>query len=347
MSQKIEKRKVAGYEEVVFVEDSSVGLKAIIAVHNLNRGPACGGIRMLPYATEDEALHDVLRLSRGMSYKSALANIGFGGGKSVIIRDPKHKTPELFQAFGEAINRLEGRYIGAADMNMTSEDLRTVKTRTPHILGIKGEPGSSGDPSPVTAHGVFRGMEATAEHLFGKRSLQGLHIALQGIGHVGYLLMEHCIKAGARLTVSDINEATLRKAQESYDVTVVPNERILFESCDILAPCARGAILNETSIPNLRCKAVVGAANNQLATEEDGLRIANRGILYAPDFAVNAGGIINIFVELDGYDATKAIAKADEIYSTMKEIYRRADQQNLPPFRIADRMAEERMREGR
>ncbi len=334
---------VPGYERVAFVEDLSAGLKAIVSIHNTNLGPSCGGIRMLPYASKEEALQDVLALSRGMSYKSALAGIGFGGGKSVIIGDPAKKSPELFAAFGEFLEIFNGRYIAAKDMNITSEDLLLVKKRSPHVLGIDGEAGSSGDPSPVTARGILRGLEATVEEVFGQKSLRGLKVAIQGIGHVGFALAKMVVEQGGEIWVTDIDPKTESRAAKELGAHVVANDVIYDVNCDVFSPCARGATLNEKTILRLKAKAVVGCANNQLATPQDGLRLHERGILYAPDYAVNSGGIINIFVEYEGYDQKKALAKADGIYLTMKEIYSRAKSAGKAPFLVTDKLAEERL----
>jgi leucine dehydrogenase len=340
-----EEIQVNGYERVVYAEDSSAGLKSFIAIHNTNRGPACGGIRLLPYASKDEALNDVLRLAKGMSYKSALAGIGFGGGKSVIIADPKDKGPALFHAFGEFVARFEGRYIAAKDMNIDSADLLEIRKRTSHVVGIEGVPGSSGDPSPVTARGILRAIEATAEELSGTKDLNGMRVAIQGIGHVGYSIAESVAKEGGKLWVTDVDPKALKRAETELGATVVKLDDIYDIECDIFSPCARGAIINEATIKRLRCRAVVGCANNQLAEEKDGKRLQDRGILYAPDFAVNSGGIINIFIEFEGYDRNKALAKADAIYPTLKEIYRRAKTDRVPPFVLAEKLAEERLYE--
>ena len=343
MAIRRETLKTPGYEEVVYGEDDVTGLKAIIAIHNTRLGPACGGIRMLPYGSRDEALYDVLRLAKGMSYKSALAGIGFGGGKSVIIGDPKKKSPQLFQAFGRFLETLGGRYIAAKDMNVESKDLLEVRSTCSHVLGIDGVAGSSGDPSPVTAHGIFRAMEATAEELTGSRELSGLRIAMQGIGAVGWGAAQMAFDEGATLVVTDIDEKALARARKELGAEVVSTEAIYDVPCDLFSPSARGATLNKNTIPRLKCRAVVGCANNQLETPEDGFRLHERGILYAPDFAVNSGGIINIFIELGGYERSKAIAKADGIYGTMKEIFRRSRIEKAPPFVIADKLAEERL----
>lgn len=339
---KIEELTIDGYETVTYCENPQTSLKAIVAIHNTNLGPACGGIRMLPYASKEEALDDVLRLAKGMSYKSSLAGIGFGGGKSVILQDPARKSPELLQSFGEFVDFFRGKYIAAKDMNITSEDLLVVKEKTNHVLGIDGVPGSSGDPSPITARGAFRAFQATIEEL-GLGSFSGLKIALQGIGHVGYALASELHAAGAKLWVSDINPAMLNKAEKELGATIVKGEDIFRVDCDIFSPNARGAILNQETIPQLKCKAIVGAANNQLMTTQDGMRLYEKNILYVPDYAVNAGGIINIFMELDGYDKERALRKADEIYSTMKEIFHRSKASKKPPFVIADELAEERI----
>lgn len=334
---------VPGYEKVVYAEDPKSGMKSIIAIHNTTLGPACGGIRMLPYAKREEALEDVLRLSKGMSYKSALAGIGFGGGKSVLIGDPAKKSTELFVAFGQFVDSFEGQYLAAKDMNITGRDLFDVKRASRYVLGIDGAPGSSGDPSPVTARGIFRGMEATMEELTGSRSLKGARVALQGIGHVGYAVAEAVVKAGGQVWVCDVSSDTLAKAKSELKATVVGLEEIYDVPCEIFSPSARGAILNTKTIPRLKCKAVVGCANNQLATPEDGSRLQELGILYAPDYAVNSGGIINIFVEYEGYNQEKALKKADAIFDTVKEIYRRSKAEKQPPFVVADRLAEERI----
>lgn len=344
MSLRIESIPTPDYERVAYAEDSDSGLKSIISVHNLNRGPACGGIRLLPYSTKEEALTDVLRLSKGMSYKSALAQIGFGGGKSVIIAKPEQKTPKLLKAFAQFVNTFEGRYICAKDMNIESRDLKEIKQHTRHVLGIDGEPNSGGDPSPLTAHGVFRGMEAAWEVVSGTRSLRGVHVALQGIGYVGYRLAEKIVAAGGRVTVADVDEKSVKKAVKELGAQSCSTTDILSVACDILSPCARGAILNATTIPQLHCKAVVGCANNQLATPEDGWAIHRRQIAYAPDYAVNSGGIINVFVEFEGYRAERATAMADGIYGTIREILSRSKTSGEPTFLVADRMAEERLR---
>jgi len=348
MSVKTEELSVPGYERVVYGHCPTTGLRSIIAIHNTQLGPSCGGVRVLPYLTREDALDDVLRLSRGMSYKSALAGIGFGGGKSVIILDPNLKTPELFSAMGDFVASLNGKYIAAKDMNIDNQDLLQMKTRTPHVLGIEGVPGSSGDPSPVTARGLFRALEASIEHLTGSKNLKGLKVAIQGLGHVGYRFAEMAREAGADLVVADIDTNAVEKAIRMLGAKAVSPTAIIKEACDVFSPNARGAILNAETIPQLKCRAVVGAANNQLKTPEDGQRLWERKILYAPDFAVNAGGIINIFIEYENgsYDLKKALAKTDGIYTALTEIFERSKRLGKPAYIVADELAEERMRAG-
>jgi leucine dehydrogenase len=278
-----------------------------------------------------------------MSYKSAMANIGFGGGKSVIIADPAQKSQALFEKFGDFVDSLAGNYICAKDMNVDSPDLKIVNTHTKHVLGIDGVPGSGGDPSPVTARGLFRSLEATVEELNGNKKLQGLKIAVQGVGHVGYAYAEMIAKEGGQLIVSDTNPKALELAKSKLGAAVVEGDSIYSVACDIFSPCARGAILNEKTIAQLKCKAVVGGANNQLATEEDGNRIHRRGILYAPDYVVNSGGIINVFVEYEGYNLNKALQKADGIYATVKEIFKKSREEKKPTYIVADKIAEQRL----
>ncbi len=343
MALKTEKMKVDGYETVLLGEDSSVGLRAIIAIHSTKLGPSCGGIRLLPYRSRAEALEDVLRLAKGMSYKSSVAGLGFGGGKSVIIGDPKKTTPQLFHRFGELVGALKGQYLAAKDMNVTNQDLLEVKETCPHVLGLDGVPGSSGDPSPITASGCFEGLRAAWEFATGSTSLRGVTVAIQGLGHVGWDYARRIREAEGKLIVSDINEAVLTRAKNEMAATVCDNAAIYDVACDVFAPCARGGILNQDTISRLKCRAIVGCANNQLSTPEDGMRLWNRKILYAPDYVVNAGGIINIFVEYEGYNRARAIERAEGIYGTLKTILIRSEREKTPPFLIADTIAEERL----
>ncbi len=344
MEWKRENFQVEGYEQVTYAEHLPSGMRSIIAVHNTNRGPACGGLRLLPYASQAEALEDVLRLSKGMSYKSALAGIGFGGGKSVLIADPARKTPAMLHAFGEFVNTFNGRYIAAKDMNINTLDLAEVFKKTKHVLGAEGQPGSGGDPSPLTAVGVYRGMEAAAEVALGQRSLKGVRVAIQGLGHVGYDLAERLHKAGAELWVTDIDSKSVERAKQKLGAHPVGLDEIYDVDCEIYSPCARGATLNSNTISRLKCRAVVGCANNQLATDQDGFRLVEKGILYAPDFVVNSGGIINVFCEYEGYDPQRAMRLAEGIFDTTREILRRAVQNGKPAFIVAEGLAQERIK---
>lgn len=336
--------KADGYESVVYAEHKPSGMRSIIAVHSTRLGPACGGIRMLPYATREEALYDVLRLSKGMSYKSALAGIGFGGGKSVILGDPAKKTPALLHAFGEFVESFNGKYICAKDMNINTADLAEVRKKTTHVLGVEGQPGSSGDPSPLTAIGVYQAMQAASEVAFGTRNLKGLRVSIQGLGHVGYDLAKRLHNAGAKLWVTDTDSKVVARAVKELHATAVGLDEIYDVECDIYSPCALGATLNLKTIPRLKCRAIAGCANNQLETEQDGFRLVERGILYAPDFAINSGGIINVFCERGGYDPKKAQRLAEAIYDTTREVLKRAVDSRKPPFIVAEALAEERLR---
>ncbi len=330
-----------GYETIVKATDPESGLKAIIAVHNTNRGPAVGGTRLYPYSSEEEAMTDVLRLSRGMTYKSALAGIQFGGGKSVIIADPSKKSPELLKAFGKFVNSLEGKYFCAEDMNTTLADMDTIKTSTDFVLGR-----ASGDPSPMTALGIFICQKVAAEE-FIKTQMSDLTVAIQGVGNVGKNLIKWLTEAGVKggnITIADVNQDALTEMATTYGCTVVPTEDIHKVPCDIYAPCAMGGILNETTIPELNCKAVVGGANNQLATESDADLLQGRGILYAPDYLVNAGGIINVYYENleGGYEKDQALKSIHGIGDTLREIFAMAEKEGILPAEAADRVAESR-----
>lgn len=299
---------------------------------------------MLPYASRNEALDDVLRLSKGMSYKSSLAGIGFGGGKSVVIGDPAKKTPQMFQAMGVFIDSVQGQYLAAKDMNVTTGDLLEARKSTKYVLGMDGVPGSSGDPSPMTAYGVFRALEATLEESHGSKSLKGIKVAIQGIGYVGYRYADYIHKGGGELWVTDPNPTYLENAKRDFGAHVVGLEDIYDVDCDVFAPCARGATLNPQTIPRLKCRAIVGCANNQLKDESCGYELEKRGIVYGPDYVVNAGGIINIFYEMGGtYDEAGARQTTEKIYTTVKEIYRRSKLEKIPSFLIADKLAQERI----
>ncbi len=336
------------HEQVQFCCDADCGLRAIIAVHNTNLGPSLGGCRMWPYRNEDEALTDVLRLSRGMTYKSAISNLPLGGGKSVIIGDPRRdKSDALLHAMGRSIDCLGGRYIGAEDSGTKVEDLKIMATETRHVAGIVDKTAAdgatrSGDPSPATAYGVFAGLKAAVKHRLGKDSLDGLRVAIQGVGNVGYRLGKYLQDAGARLWVTDIHEDQVQRAVADLGATAMPAEQIFCLDVDVLAPCALGSVINDDTLPQLRASVVAGAANNQLAHPQHGKLLMERGILYAPDYVVNAGGIIDIYYERTGHDRAKLLAHLDSIHDVCLEIFERAEAQGEPTSAIADQIAEER-----
>lgn len=330
-----------GHEQVVFCHDQDTGLKAIIAIHNTALGPAVGGCRMWAYQSDDEALTDVLRLSRGMTYKNAMAGLDFGGGKAVIIGDSRtQRSEQLFRAFGRFVESLGGRYITAEDVGVGTEDMDAVHKETSHVLGLSG---TSGDPSPMTAYGVFRGIEAAVRHKLNRDSLAGLTVGVQGLGHVGRSLCKHLVDAGARLVVADINADAVSDVVGTFGARAVDTATIHAEDIDVFAPCALGAILNDETIPQLKAKVVAGAANNQLAEERHGDMLVERGILYAPDYVINAGGVINIAVEREGYDRDKALARISRIHDTLLEIFAKAENSGQSTAAVADQMARERI----
>lgn len=330
------------HEQILFCNDNSTGLKAIIAVHNTVLGPALGGTRMWQYASETEALNDVLRLSRGMTYKNAISGLNLGGGKAVIIGDSRAmKSEALFRRFGKFVESLGGKYITAEDVGISPIDMTWVNMETNHVVGL---PGKSGDPSPVTAHGVYMGMKASAKIQFGSDSLAGKKIAVQGVGHVGEYLVASLAKEGAKVFISDVHEPTLKRVAETYGATVVGLDDIYDIDMDIYAPCALGATVNDDTLSRLKCAIIAGAANNQLRQEEvHGRIVMEKGIIYAPDFALNAGGVINCYSEVKGLSSDWAMGKADEIYNTIYSIVQRSRTENVPTYQIANKMAEERI----
>lgn len=339
-----------GHEQVYFVTDEPTGLKAIIAVHSTVRGPACGGCRMWPYANSEDALRDVLRLSKGMSYKNAVADLELGGGKSVIIGDSrKHKTKELFEAFGRAVDRLNGTYITAEDVGISTDDMKIVHSVTPHVAGLTDIPEASGDPSPITARGVFLGVEATAKSSFGADNLNGVRVAVQGVGHVGEYLCDYLHAVGAELVITDIHEDSLKAVQEKTGAKIVAPDEIYDVEADIFAPCALGAILNDETLKRLKVKAVAGGANNQLATPEIGQKLHDMGLLYAPDYVINGGGIINVASELKArwqggkHDPEWVEGKLQKLKATLTEIYDRSKGDDTPPHEVADELARLRL----
>jgi leucine dehydrogenase len=340
-----------GYEQIVFCNDVKTGLKAIIGVHSTALGAAVGGCRMWGYANETEALTDVLRLSKGMTYKAAISGLNWGGGKAVIIGDPKTaKTPALLERFGEFVNRLGGTYVTAKDVGIGAEDLRAIKNKTCHVLGIDGEQASSGDPSPGTAWGVYHGMKSTARAAFGKDQLAGLTIAMQGLGSVSFYLIEHLLKEGAKVIGCDVDTAAIERAQKTYGIQTVRPDAIYDVECDIFSPNALGATINPETRPRIRAKVIAGAANNQLSTPEMGMEVLKRGMIYAPDYAINAGGLMNIYHESEvpgGYARERAFDHIAGIGITISKILERAKDERRPTSEIADRMAEERVLRGR
>ena len=327
------------HEKVLFINNEKAGLKAIIAVHNTNLGPAIGGCRLFPYASYDDALFDVLRLSRGMSHKNAVAGLPHGGGKGVIIADPSQKTEAMFEAFGEAVNNLGGDYITAEDVNTTCDDALVMMRKTKHICGL---PMNSGDPSPFTARGVWQGIRATAKVALGRDDLEGLTIAVQGLGKVGYDLCRLLHDSGAKLIIANrSNKAMAEKAADEFGAVIVPTEEIFKQECDIFSPNAMGAILNPTTIPQLKCKAVAGGANNQILDDASGIALKQKGIFYAPDFVINGGGVINAAAEVDGpYNKDAVLAKVDNIYNTIEHILSESKKTGEPEGVIATRFAE-------
>ena len=334
-----------GHEEVVFFSDPSCNLKAIVAIHDTTLGPALGGTRMWPYASEEEALEDVLRLSRGMTYKASVSGLNLGGGKAVIIGDPKKdKSEALFRSYGRFLESLNGRYISAEDVNISVQDIEHCFTETNYVVGVAETHGGSGNPSPYTARGVFRGLEAAVTKVYGDRCVKGKTVALQGAGsvgcHLGQLLEEH----GAKVVFTDINEANIARFKEMVpSATFVGVDEIYDVDCDIYAPCALGATINDDTIKRLKCKIVAGAANNQLAENRHGDMLKEMGILYAPDYLINAGGLMNVSIEFEGWSDDKASRMVDSIYDTTLEIFKISEEQNIPVYQATDVLAEARI----
>ncbi len=332
------------YEQLVFCQDKNSGLKAIIAIHDTTLGPALGGTRMWTYANEEEAIVDALRLARGMSYKAACAGLNLGGGKTVIIGDPrKDKNEELFRAFGRYIQGLNGRYITAEDVGTTVADMDLIHMETEFVTGVSPAFGSSGNPSPVTAYGVYRGMKAAAHEAFGSDNLQGKTVAVQGVGNVAYNLCRYLHEEGAKLIVSDINADNVNRAVQEFGAKAVGIHEIYGVDCDIFSPCALGAIINDDTVPQLKAKVIAGAANNQLKEERHGDLITEMGIAYAPDYVINAGGLINVADELLGYNRERALKKVETIYDNIRKVFDIAKRDGIPTYKAADRMAEERI----
>lgn len=329
------------HEQVVFCSDKETGLKAIIAVHSTALGPAVGGCRLWNYEREEDAVYDVLRLSKGMTYKNALAGLKFGGGKSVIIGDAKTiKSEALFRAFGRCLEQLGGRYYSAEDVNTSTHDVMTMHKETNYVFGLEGK---SGNPSPFTALGTYLGIKAAVKHKFGHEDLTGLRVSVQGLGSVAFDLCKYLHDAGAKLVVTDINEERIARVVEQFGATAVAINDIYAQDVDVYAPCALGATLNDQTIPQLKAKIVAGCANNQLAQARHGDMLLNNGVLYAPDYVINAGGIINVSFEQapNGYNPADSTAKVQEIYGTLLNIFDRSQQSGIATNVIADQMAQE------
>lgn len=335
-----------GHEQILVCSDNDLGLKAIIGIHNTTLGPALGGTRMWTYASDLDALNDVLRLSRGMTFKAAISGLNLGGGKTVIIGDPrsKLKTEAFMRRFGMFIENLGGKYYTAEDVGTTTQDMEYIKMETDHVTGIPESMGGSGDPSPVTAYGTYLGIKASMNRLTGSDNLSGKKVVIQGVGNVGYYLCELLHKDGAKLFVYDIFEDKLQRVVKEFGATVIGADEVYSYDADVFAPCALGATVNEETIPQFKVPIIAGGANNQLKNEEiDGQRLKDRGIIWAPDFLINAGGLINVYTELEGYNRERAMGKAEKIYDTCLACFDYADQNNLTTSKASIELAQQRI----
>ena len=331
------------YEQLVLCHDETSGLKAIIGVHDTTLGPALGGTRMWMYNSEAEAILDALRLAKGMTYKAAAAGLNLGGGKTVIMGNPKQdKSEALFRAFGRYVHSLNGRYITAEDVGTTVQDMDYINMETPHVTGTSAK-GGSGNPSPFTAFGTWQGMKAAAKEAYGSDSLTGKIVAVQGLGNVGYYLCQHLNEEGAKLIVTDIYEDAIKRIVNEFGAKVVKPDEIYDVNCDIYAPCALGAVINDNTISKLKCDIVAGSSNNVLAEEKHGLSLHEMGILYTPDYVINAGGLINVADELEGYNKERAYKKVSGIYDNVTKVFAIAKRDSIPNYKAADIMAEERI----
>lgn len=337
-----------GHEQVVFCNDEATGLKAIIGIHNTVLGPALGGTRMWNYATEQEAITDVLRLSRGMTFKASISGLNLGGGKAVIIGDAKTmKTEAFLRRFGKFVNSLNGKYITAEDVNMKTSDMEYISMETKHVTGLPESSGGGGDPSPVTAYGVYLGMKASAKKVYGNDSLTGKKIAVQGVGQVGTHLVEYLVKENAVVYITDISDEKVKSLSQKFGVKGVAMDDVYDLDMDIYAPCALGASLNDLTIPRLKCKVIAGAANNQLKDEvKHGYMLLDRGITYAPDFLINAGGLINVYNEfLGNYNRARVFEQTERIYNTCLNIFSLAESEKINTQEAAIKLAEKRIEE--
>ncbi len=333
------------HEKVVFCHDKETGLKAIIGIHNTVLGPALGGTRMWSYASEAEALDDVLRLSRGMTYKAAISGLNLGGGKAVIIGDAKKdKTEAMLRRYGRFIKNLNGAYITAEDVGTSTKDMEYIRMETEHVVGLPEAMGGGGDPSPVTAYGTYMGMKAAVKKAYGTDSLEGKKIAVQGVGHVGGYLVELLAKENAQIFITDIYEDRLKEISSKYTATVVGMDEIYDVDMDVYAPCALGGTINDDTLRRLKCRVIAGSANNQLRNEEvHGPALIDRGIFYAPDFLINAGGLINVYSEMNGYNRESAYAQTESIYGYTSDIFDLAEREGIYTQLAATKMAEKRI----
>ncbi|MEB2784579.1 Glu/Leu/Phe/Val dehydrogenase dimerization domain-containing protein [Algoriphagus persicinus] len=333
------------HEQLVICHDEATGLKALIGIHNTTLGPALGGTRMWPYASEEEAITDVLRLSRGMTFKNALAGLNFGGGKAVILGDPKLKNEAFLRRFGRFVQSLGGRYVTAEDVNMNTADMEFIGLETRHVTGLPEIKGGGGDPSPVTAYGVYMGMKAAAKKAFGSASLEGKRIGVQGVGQVGTHLIEYLIKEGANVLITDIFEDKLQAVAKSTGAQVVDPHVLYDLEMDIYSPCALGATINDQTIDRLKCAVIAGAANNQLQDEaKHGRILMDKGIVYAPDFLINAGGVINVGAEyFGGYNRDTVYKQTEKIYDTCLGILNKSEKENIPAQQAANETAKARI----
>ncbi len=333
------------YEEIVFFHDASSGLRAIVAIHSTVLGPALGGTRFYPFETEEDALRDVLRLARGMTFKAAAAGLDLGGGKAVIVGDPKRiKSEELLRAYGRFIDSLGGRYITAEDVGTSRDDMDLVRRETRFVTGVSPHLGGSGDPSPVTAIGVFEGLRACAQEVWGDPSLAGKRVAVQGVGKVGHHLVRLLVDAGAHCVVADVDVDAVARVVREFGVETAEPDKVHAVHCDVFAPCALGAVIRDDTLPELKCRVVAGSANNQLERPEHGRALHEAGILYAPDYVINAGGLINVSDELMGYSEERAMARVRGIYQTLRAVFHLASTKGIPTAEAADQFAAERMR---
>lgn len=347
MSNIFHQMNLSNHESIVFCNDKNSGLKAIIAIHNTILGPALGGCRMYAYASEEAALTDVLRLSKGMTYKAAVAGLNLGGGKAVIIGDPKKLANEaLFRTFGRFVNSLNGKYITAEDVGTNVRFMEWIHHETKHVTGIPQYFGGSGDPSPFTAHGTFMGIKSAIKKVKNRDDLAGIKVAVEGIGNVGYHLCKELHANGAKLYVADIDTAATKKAVDEFQATAVKCEELYGLDVDVYAPCALGATINDTTIPQFKCTMIAGAANNQLQDEnKHAMELQKRGILYAPDYVINAGGLINVYTEIEGGGKDHAQTKTEEIYTTLLKIYDIAEKEKITTAAAANKVAEQRILE--